>query len=128
MSDIVTGQLITLSYESREFDVVVIDPNGLGEGQPSVGFGFRMAERYAGIPQSTLTDWVTGPEGDHSLQLPSGKLFRVTEIQASDGNTYSVVEASDWFAVAVDLLVVAACNKDRQDLQTRKFWARIKCE
>lgn len=105
MSDIVTGQLITLSYEGREFDVVVIDPNGLGEGQPSVGFGFRMAERYAGIPQSTLTDWATGSEGDHNLKLPSGKLFRVTEILASDGNTYSVVEASDWFAIAVDLLV-----------------------
>lgn len=105
MDSIVSGQRITLSYEGREFDVIVIDPNGLGEGQPSVGFGFRMAERYTGVPQSTLTDWVTGSAGDNSLKLPSGKLFRVTEIKGTDGNTYSVVEASDWFALAVDLLV-----------------------
>jgi hypothetical protein len=29
----------------------------------------------------------------------------VIDILATDGNTYSVVEASDWFALAVDLLV-----------------------
>ena len=99
------GSLITLSYEGREFEAVVIDPDGLGAGQPSVGFGLRMAERYAGIPQPTLSGWVIGSGDDMSLKLPSGKLFRVIEILASDGNTYSVVEASDWFAVAIDLLV-----------------------
>jgi hypothetical protein len=99
------GSLVTLIYESREFKAVVIDPDGLGDGQPSVGFGFRMAERYAGIPQPTLSGWVIGSEDDKSLKLPSEKLFRVIEILASDGNTYSVVEASDWFSIAVDLLV-----------------------
>ncbi len=34
--------------------VIVIDPNGLGTDQPSVGFGFRMVERYAGIPNTTF--------------------------------------------------------------------------
>jgi len=105
MSDLKKGQLITLSYESREFDVVVIDPNGLGEGQPSVGLGFRMAERHAGIPQPTLSGWVIGSDDSKELKPPSGKSFRVIDIVASDNNTYSVVEASDLFSLAVDLLV-----------------------
>jgi hypothetical protein len=42
MEELKAGQRITLSFEGREFDVIVIDPNGLGEDQPSVGFGFRM--------------------------------------------------------------------------------------
>jgi hypothetical protein len=100
-----SGDRITLMYEGREFDAIVIEPNGLGEGQPSVGFGFRMAERYAGIPNDTLSRWVLDLDGIKSLQAPSGKTFRVLDILASDNNTYSVVEASDWFVLAVDLLV-----------------------
>jgi hypothetical protein len=100
-----TGDRITLNYESREFDVIVIDPNGLGEGQPSVGFGFRMAERYVGIPNDTLSRWALDSGGKKWLELPSHQRFRVLDILASDGNIYSVVEASDWFAIAVDLLV-----------------------
>lgn len=99
------GSIITLAYEGREFEVIVIDPNGLGSGQPSVGFGFRMAERYAGIPQPTISGWVIEKEGDKALKPPSGKHFRVIDILAVDGNTYSVIEASDWFSIAVDLLV-----------------------
>lgn len=105
MAAIKRGSLITLAYEGKEFEVIVIDPNGLGEGQPSVGFGFRMAERYAGIPQPTLSGWVIDKQGVKSLQPPSGKDFRVIDILAVDGNTYSVIEASDWFSIAVDLLV-----------------------
>jgi len=99
------GQRITLTFEGREFDVIVIDPNGLGEGQPSVGFGFRMVEKYAGIPESTLRSWVREIEGVNSLELPSGKLLKVRDIFGIDGNLYRTVEASDWFALAVDLLV-----------------------
>jgi hypothetical protein len=100
-----SGDRITLVYEGKEFDVIVIDPNGLGDGQPSVGFGFRMAEKYMGIPQSTLTDWATGSEDNTGLKLPSGKTLRVTDITGGDGNFYRVIEASDWFSAAVDLLV-----------------------
>jgi hypothetical protein len=100
-----SGDRITLVYEGKEFDVIVIDPNGLGDGQPSVGFGFRMAEKYMGIPQSTLTDWATGLEDNTGLKLPSGKTLRVTDITGGDGNFYRVIEASDWFSAAVDLLV-----------------------
>jgi hypothetical protein len=105
MSNAKKGDRITLSYEGRDFEVIVIDPNGLGPGQPSVGFGYRMGERYAGVPESTLRGWVRESEGETLLKLPSGKELRVREISASDGNEYSVVEASDWFALAVDLLV-----------------------
>jgi hypothetical protein len=101
------GQLIKLNFESREFEVIVIEPNGLGKNQPSVGFGFRMMERHGGLPQSTLTDWLI--EGDRnndikSLKLPSGNLFRVTGILGEDNNEYLVVEASDWVALAIDVL------------------------
>jgi hypothetical protein len=51
------GSIVTLRYEGRDFQVVVIDPNGLGEDQASVGFGFRMIEKNAGIPASTLSTW-----------------------------------------------------------------------
>lgn len=105
MAGVKRGDRITLSYEGRDFDVIVIDPNGLGVNQPSVGFGYRMGEKYAGVPESTLRGWVRGSDADKMLELPSGKDFRVRDILASDGNTYSVIEASDWFSLAVDLLV-----------------------
>jgi hypothetical protein len=105
MAEMEVGSLTKVPFEGRVFDVIVVDPNGLGEGQPSVGFGFRMMDRNAGIPQSTLTDWVTDIDGVAMLKLPSGKLLRVTDIPGVDGNLYRVVEASDWFALAVDLLV-----------------------
>lgn len=100
-----SGDRITIAYEGRSFDVIVIDPNGLGDGQPSVGFGFNMMERYAGIPQSTLSTWVYRENEEKSLKLPSGKLFRYIEITGEDGKPYNVIEASDWFVLAVDLLV-----------------------
>lgn len=105
MNQLKSGQILTLTYEGRDFEVIVIDPNGLGEGQPSVGFGFRMAERYVGIPRSTLSNWVSDSEGSKTLNSPSGKAFRVSQISAVDGNSYTVIEASDWFSIAVDLLV-----------------------
>lgn len=104
MTGVKRGHRVTLSFEGREFDVIVIDPNGLGIGQPSVGFGFTMMERYAGIPQSTLSTWVHRETESEWLKLPSGKLFRYIEIPASDGKTYNVVEASDWFELSFDLL------------------------
>jgi hypothetical protein len=105
MEELKTGQRITLSFEGREFDVIVIDPNGLGEDQPSVGFGYRMGEKYAGLPESTLRAWVRDSDDQKVVELPSGKVLRVRDILASDGNNYSVIEASDWFALAVDVLV-----------------------
>jgi hypothetical protein len=105
MSSIKSGDRITLSYEGREFDVIVIDPNGLGEGQPSIGFGFRMGEKYAGLPESTLRGWVREKDGESYVELRSSKCLRVRDIPGTDGNAYRVIEASDWFILAVDVLV-----------------------
>ena len=106
------GQLITLNYEGREFEVIVIDPNGLGRNQPSVGFGLRMMSKYGGIPEQTLSDWVTKEsafEGDrlnefNLLKLSSGKTFRVTALTGLDNNEYLVLEVSEWVASAADVL------------------------
>lgn len=105
MDEIKTGKRVPVPYEGREFEVIVIDPNGLGEGQPSVGFGFNMMDKNAGVPQSTLSTWVYRENEKKYLKLPSGKLFRYIEIMGLDNKLYSVIEASDWFAFAVDILV-----------------------
>jgi hypothetical protein len=106
------GQLIKLEFEGREFEVIVIDPHGLGKDQPTVGFGFRMMHNHGGLPEPTLSNWLTkesGFEGDSnkkvlSLEPPSGNRFRVIQILGLDKNEYSVVEASDWVALAIDVL------------------------
>jgi hypothetical protein len=75
----------------------------LGHNQPSIGFGFRMMERYGGLPQGTTSNWVTKEsalEGDCAnrfklLKLPSGKSFRVIVIVGEDNNEYSVIEVNE---------------------------------
>lgn len=102
MAEIKRGAMITLPYETRDFDVIVIDPNGLGKGQPSVGFGLTMMDRYGGLPQSTSSQWIENAHPnseDKLLKLPSGKTFEVIQI-----NDYLVVEVSEWVAVASDVL------------------------
>jgi len=102
---IVTGQRIKVNYSDKEFDVIVIDPNGLGQGMPSVGLGYGMTATHMGIPQQTLTNWGDRGSEVRCLKLPSGMTLRVTQVLGLDGNTYSVIEASDWMTLAVDILV-----------------------
>lgn len=99
------GQLIKLNFEGREFEAIVIDPNGLGKNQPSVGFGFGMMERYGGLPISTSDNWLEGlpNTSNECLKLPSGNRYRVSRILGLDNNLYVVVEVSDWVAIAVDV-------------------------
>ena len=99
------GDLITVVYEDREFDAIVLAPDGLGPGLPTVGFGFRQAAKYLGLPQQTLTSRVTELDGVEYLKNPSGKVFRVTELLGEDNNTYKVIEVSLWFELAVDTLI-----------------------
>ena len=109
---ICVGSRVPFSYEGRDFEAIVIDPNGLGKNQPSIGFGFRMMEKYGGLNESTLSDWTIdqpGLGGDRNnayklLKLPSGNTFRVTGINGLDGNEYFVLEISDWVSVAADVL------------------------
>lgn len=123
-----TGDRIKLTYESREFDVIVIEPNGLGKDQPTVGFGFRMMEKYAGVPESTIRSWVRDKTGVNLLELPSGKVFRVREISGTDGNFYNVIEASDWFDFAMDVIInPGRTGKSvREKLATFVKWFAVK--
>ncbi|HCF28432.1 MAG TPA: hypothetical protein DEV81_14795 [Cyanobacteria bacterium UBA11049] len=106
------GQIVNVDYEDREFEIIVIDPNGLGKNQPSIGFGFRMMDKYSGLSESTISDWVSKEsvfDGERNIEYkplkpPSGNIFRVTEIIGLDGNRYSVLEVSDWVALVVDVL------------------------
>jgi hypothetical protein len=101
------GQRITVTYENRDFELIVIDPNGLGERQPSLGFGLTMMDKHAGLPQSTSSGWIKGGHREmdkKTLETPTGKAFRVIEIIGSDNNEYLVLEISDWVAVAGEAL------------------------
>ena len=106
------GQIVSLQYESREFEVIVIDPNGLGENQPSIGFGFRMIEKHAGLPEQTLSNWVTEESGiqvdpntaQKSLKTPSGNTYKLTQMLGLDNKPYYVLEVSEWVSLAADVL------------------------
>ncbi|NJM98034.1 MAG: hypothetical protein HC800_13565 [Phormidesmis sp. RL_2_1] len=99
------GQLLPLSFLGRDFTVVVIDPDGLGPGKPTVGIGLRGMSRHTNMPISTLVrrvievsaeDTDEGLAAGKYLKLPSGQAFKVTSVDANDGNTYQVIEAADW--------------------------------
>lgn len=98
------GQLIKVPFNKKVLDAIVIDPNGLAEGQPSIGMGFRMMSKHGGLTESNLSRWVMQIEDERHLKLPSGKTFRVMQILGSDGNTYSVVEVADWVKIAADII------------------------
>ena len=104
MTIIKAGDKIKLTYADKEFEVIVIDPDGLGKGQPSVGLGFRMIEKYAGIPQDTMSRWVMEKGISTTLKLPSDKTLRVMEITSNTNNTYFVVEINDCFDLVCDLI------------------------
>ena len=96
------GQIIPLRYKSREIQAIIIDPQGLGPDKPSLGMGFRGMDRHTNVPSNTLTQRVIQNEEGTYLKLPSGELFRVIQISGEDGNSYQVIEASDWVALARD--------------------------
>ena len=105
-----SGQIIPIKFKDREFRAIIIDPDGLGHNRPTIGLGYRAMSRHTEVPLTTLVKRVielTG-ETDESdltgkfLKLPSGKLFKVIEIQGNDNNTYQVIEAVDWVELARD--------------------------
>ena len=61
-----------------------------------------MMDKHSGLSESTISDWVTEESAFDSernieyksLKVPSGNVFRVTEISGLDGNEYSVLEVS----------------------------------
>lgn len=109
-----SGQIIPLRYANRDLKAIIIDPNGLGSGKPSIGLGFRGMDRLIGIRQQTLTDRVTEIQGDKYLKLPSGATFRVTEILAEDGNTsqYRDKSCRAWLK--------SACRREKSEKVRRR--------
>lgn len=98
------GQIIPVQFKGREFNAIVIDPDGLGAGKPTIGVGYRGMSRHLDMPASTLQRRVLRSEDANWLELPSGKRFRVLRIDGNDGNEYNAIEASDWVAIASDWL------------------------
>ena len=114
MSDIKKGQRIKVTYEDREFEVIVIDPHGLGKDQPSLGFGFNMMDKHSGLPQSTASGWVKkGNRANEGkcLEVSKGKTFRVIEEKGFDRNEYSILEISDWVSVVGEALKLKGKRK-----------------
>lgn len=64
-----------------------------------------MAERHIGLPQPTLTQRVIQIAGGEAFKAPSGKAFRVIQIQGADGNDYKVIEVADWVELSMDILL-----------------------
>ena len=104
------GQVIPLKFKDREFRAVVIDPDGLGYNHPTIGVGYRSMSRHTDVPVNTIVQRVVDIEpvegdpnsGGKFLKLPSGKLFRVIQISGNDGNTYNVIEITDWVELFSD--------------------------
>lgn len=98
------GQKIDVLFEGREFEVIVIDPNGIGQEKPTVGLGFRMADKHIGLPVQTLSNWLVVDNHIEYLVLPSGTKYEIFEIKGLDNNDYKVIEAADWIDLVVDVL------------------------
>jgi len=71
-----------------------------------------LIENSAGIPKNTLSQWPTTesafegvPKSESlSLKLPSGNTYKVFQINGEDKNECIVLEATDWFDLAFDVL------------------------
>lgn len=106
-TDVFPGKLIEIDFENRQVEAIVIDPNGLGEGKPTVGLGLRMTERHMGIDHSVLSRWTSHSGADKictTLKAPSGKAFPLVRIIDETNNEQLVIEASNWMDLAVDVL------------------------
>jgi len=117
MSKFEKGQLVAIEFESRRFSAIVIDPNGLGKDQPSIGLGFGMMERHGGLPDATANSWLQGLQenDDQCLKVPSGNTYRVSRVLGFDNNEYVVLEISDWVALSADVIKKSKVKKATKD-------------
>lgn len=108
MDEVFAGKLIEIDFEDRSVEAIVIDPNGLGIGSPSIGLGLRMTERHMGIDHSVLSRWTEKVGGVDNvcttLKTPSGKTFPLVHLVDERRNEQLVIEASSWMDLAVDVL------------------------
>lgn len=99
-----TGQIIPVKFKERKFNAIVVAPNGLGAGKPSIGVSSKGVSRHLDMPSSTLQCRVLCSEDADWLELSSGKRFRVFRIDGNNGNEYNAIEVSDWVEIAADWL------------------------
>lgn len=142
MNEIQRGDVIELDFQERQISAIVLDPNGLQDGKPSVGLGLRMTELYIGIKHNTLSNWIDSAQtlgreeisrglewlprksleagqeeiSTKLLRLPSGVLIPVEELEDSTGNRQIVIEANSWFQLAGEV----AENPGKVREETRK--------
>ena len=103
--NIESGQALTVKYEKRDFELVVIDPNGVGIGQPTIGFGLRMMGRHSGLTHDRLSRWMDKDlDGLEYIKVPSSKKYVLHRILSPDGNEYAVLEMADWVDLASDVI------------------------
>jgi len=109
--ELFTGKLIEIDLWGNSLEAIVIDPNGQGEGKPTIGMGFGMTERHMGIEQSTLSRWADKESVEThvnkicmSLKLPSGNRLTLMQITDEHNREQLVIEASDWSMMATDIL------------------------
>jgi hypothetical protein len=96
-SQIQPGQVVTVDFQDVTFDVIVIDPNGLGLGHPTVGFTYYGLEKTLGLSKSFLSKWINN-------QSKRGLSFSSFQVTGVNGCRYSVIEASDVFQLIIELL------------------------
>ena len=85
MTKILAGTIIPVcNYKERQLSAIVLDPDGLGKGKPTVGLWFNAIEDHIGIPKQTLSDWAVSSENlirkqkSRWLKAPSGKTFALS--------------------------------------------------
>ena len=52
------GQLVPIEFRGRQFDAIIIDPDGLGAGKPTVGIGYRGMSRHTDVPAHSFVDTI----------------------------------------------------------------------
>jgi len=118
------GQIIRLNYKGRDFESIIIDPDGLGKNQPTIGLGFRMMERYIGIPQATLSNWTVAGDsnpGEKHYKVPSGKTFSVIAQLGEDNNIFKVIDVANVYRLTQEILACPGKTRSETLAKIKQF-------
>jgi hypothetical protein len=123
----VSGEIIKIKYEDKDFELIVLDPNGRGNGKPTLGVRLELASALCGVPINTFNNWKTRTPTEidlrdyvnllpnqslesisqfpqiyngTSLKLPSGKYFKLFNWNSD----FLSIEVSDFAEIIRDVL------------------------
>jgi len=96
---LVAGQKIPVVLDRLRIEAIVIDPNGLGQNQPSLGLEFRTLMKYYLLPFHIHFNWTKGVDKEW-IELLSGNVAKVLKINELDGNETLAVEACEWILLS----------------------------